>query len=149
MNPAQQAKFQALLARATHESTPVEEARTSAMILARLIAASGGFPADGPNDAAEIARLRSDAETRMIVIAQLRADLDAAKSTIRMLDAENARLRSQSTAQAPTQNSATTAKWINVKFPCKCKKCGQILRAGQRAYWYGRGSGRVECCAAP
>ena len=155
MNPAQKAKFAALLARATHESTPVEEARTSAMILCRLIVASGGFPdgasAGDPSLAQVQADLRHANQARVDLSNALKgaaSELAISRAAFAAAKDEIARLRNQASTQAPAQAAPKQAKWINVRFHCSCKKCGRKLAPGERAYWIKDSQGsRVECCA--
>lgn len=132
MTESQKAKFTALLARATHESTPVEEARSCAMILARLIVTSGWQP--GQAETTQTANLNA-AFTRAL------ADLNAERLKVRSLQAEIATLKS-----AQAGNVKVQSRWISVRFPCSCKSCGNPLSRGDRAFWSKGPSGSsVEC----
>lgn len=131
MNETQKTKFQALLARATHESTPVEEARSCAMILARLIVTAGGMPGQVNPELAESKRRE----------ANLIEALKVASRELGTLRAEIATLKS-----AQAGNVKVQSRWISVRFPCSCKSCGNKLDRGDRAFWSKGPSGSsVEC----
>jgi hypothetical protein len=113
-----QAKIDALLARALHPKTPIEEARTSALIALRMMAETGSMPKAPPREsqprvAGDVAVLRRrvrqlEEEVRSInrlareTLADAEVDMkrimrekDAAKASFRGAQAELERLRTE------------------------------------------------------
>ena len=136
-------KFQALLARATHPATPVEEARTSAMILAKMIVASNWAP--GANGSAELDAAKSEIRKLATLVFQGRQTEKALRETIARLEANQGQANQGQANQARGARQPAS-RWLFSRFPCQCRECGQAMPKGARVFWTRDASGSSVLC---
>jgi hypothetical protein len=130
-------KFKALLSRATHDATPVEEARTSAMILAKLIVAEKWEPGSAGSSVEARAEIR-----------KLATLLFQSRQTESNLRAQISKLESgaSASASASASKSRVAERWLLTRFACQCRDCGKPMAKGTRVFWRRDETGSSVTC---
>lgn len=133
-------KATALLARAVHASTPIEEARTSAYILAKFITTHNLLQCgQDPDMAQKLENAKKLAERLTIENAVLRAQVQAGARPCG---------RTTPKAQPGPSNGpkAPAARWIVNRYPAQCRCCGAHIPRGAWVWFVRDDTGSHVTC---